>query len=153
VGADEEFRGLDQPIDTLAEQLSLLADKHKAYPILHYYHSEQASRASAVAVPVLDETITVLRHGVPRADQPNPALVENTRSSVDSYIDTLDSAFIDPADEVPPAPDLDRLREDGVPTVADEEFAEALAELTERRRKLLGIVEADAWRWPPVDEE
>jgi hypothetical protein len=152
-GHDEEFRGLDNPIETLAEQLSLLADKHKAYPILHYYHSEQASRASAVAVPVLDETITVLRHGVPRADQPNPALVENTRSSVDSYIDTLDSAFIDPADEVPPAPDLDRLREDGVPTVADEEFAEALAELTERRRKLLGIVEADAWRWPPVDEE
>ena len=148
---DEQFGGLERPIETLSEQLSLLADKHKAYPILHYYHSERASRASAVAVPILDEAVTVLRYGVPSENRLNPALVENAESSADSYVDTLDSAFIEPAAEFPPPPDLDRLREDGVPTVPDEEFADALEGMTHRRRQLLGIVRADAWRWPPVE--
>ncbi|MCU4742033.1 potassium channel family protein [Natronoglomus mannanivorans] len=149
---EDEFRGLDLPLESLSTQLSLLADQHKAYPILHYYHSEQADRASAVAVPILDEALTLFRHGVTDDAQPNPTLVENARASTDSYLQTLDTAFVEPADDVPPPPNLDRLREEGIPTVDDEEFGETLEELRERRRKLLGVVRADAWQWPPVDE-
>lgn len=36
--------------------------------------------------------------------------------------------------------------------VSDEEFAEALDNLDERRRKLLGMVQSDAWHWLPVEE-
>ncbi|WP_436344193.1 two pore domain potassium channel family protein [Natronorubrum sp. FCH18a] len=150
-GDAEEFEGLDLPLESLSTQLSLLADQHKAYPILHYYHSEQGSRASAMAVPIFDEALTIFRHGVAEEAQPNPTLVENARSSVDSYLDTLGTAFIDPADDVPRAPDLDRLREDDIP-MDDAEFDEVLEELTERRRKLLGVVRADAWYWPPLEE-
>ena len=152
VGDDEEFDGLDLPLESLSTQLSLLADQHKAYPILHYYHSEQASRASAVAVPILDEALTTFRHGVDEEAQPNPTLVENARASVDSYIETLDKAFIDPADEVPLSPELERLREDDIPTADDEAFEAAVEDLSERRRKLLGVVRGDAWEWPPVEE-
>ncbi|WP_247001483.1 potassium channel family protein [Halosolutus gelatinilyticus] len=149
---DEEFEGLDLPLETLAEQLSLLADQHKAYPILHYYHSEQASRSSAVAVPIYDEAITLFRYAVEEENQPNPTIIETGRSATDSYLDTLETAFIEPADEPPPPPELDRLREEDIPTVDDGKFADALADLRERRRKLLGVVRADAWVWPPVDE-
>ena len=149
---DDEFRGVELPLESIADDLSLLADQHKSYPILHYYHSEASDRASAVAVPILDDARTVYRHGVDDAAEPNPTLVEDARSSVDSYLETLDTAFIEPADEVPPEPDLERLHEEGVPTADDGEFEAAVADLSERRRKLLGVVEADAWRWPPVDE-
>ncbi|SIR81348.1 Ion channel [Natronorubrum thiooxidans] len=149
---DEEFRGLDLPLESLSTQLSLLADQHKAYPILHYYHSEQASRASAMAVPIFDEALTIFRHGVADDVQPNPTLVENARSSVDSYLDTLETAFIDPADEVPPRPALDRLQDDNIPTARDDVFDDAVADLSARRRKLLGIARADAWYWPPLEE-
>lgn len=149
--AEGEFGELGLPLESLADDLSLLAEQHKSYPILHYYHSEQPSRASAVAVPILDEALTLLRHGV-RDDRPDPVLVESARSSVDSYLDTLGTAFIEPAEEVPPPPDLDRLREDSIGTVDEAEFAETLSELEERRRKLLGIARADAWEWPPVED-
>ncbi|WP_440764589.1 ion channel [Natronorubrum sp. DTA7] len=149
-GEAEEFEGLDLPLESLSTQLSLLADQHEAYPILHYYHSEQATRASAMAVPIFDEALTIFRYGVDEDAQPNPTLVENARSSVDSYLDTLETAFIEPADDVPRAPDLDRLREDEIP-MADGEFDEALEDLTDRRRKLLGVVRADAWYWPPLE--
>jgi hypothetical protein len=148
---EEEFNGIDLTLDTLSADLALLADQHKSYPILHYYHSERGKRASAIAVPILDEALTLFRHGIPEGDGPNATLVESARSSTESYLDTLDTAFIQPADDVPPLPELDRLREEGIPTVSGEEFADSLEELADRRRKLLGVAEADAWHWPPVD--
>ncbi|WP_049924369.1 potassium channel family protein [Halopiger djelfimassiliensis] len=151
-GEDEAFRGLEEPLESLSSQLSMLAEQHKSYPILHYYHSERSKQASAVAVPILDEALTIYRYGVPDDEQPNPTLVEDARSSTQSYLETLDTAFIEPANDAPPEPDLDRLREAGVPTVSDEAFAAALADLTDRRRKLRGVVDADAWHWPPIDD-
>jgi hypothetical protein len=148
----DDFQGLKLPINSLASQLDRLADQHKSYPILHYYHSEQAKNASAMGVAVFDETMTILRFGVPEEEQPNRVLIENARSASQNYLETLNNAFISPAEEAPPPPSLDRLREKGVPTVSDREFAEALDELTPRRRKLHGVVNADAWHWPPIDQ-
>jgi hypothetical protein len=146
-----DFEGLSLPVNSLTSQLDLLADQHKSYPILHYYHSEQAKHASAMAVAVFDESMTLLKHGVTDEARPNAVLVENARSASQNYLETLNSAFIEPAREPPPPPDLDRLRTAGVPTVSDDEFAVALEDLTDRRRKLLAIVRADAWHWPPID--
>ncbi|RQG93278.1 two pore domain potassium channel family protein [Natrarchaeobius halalkaliphilus] len=145
-------RGLELSLESLSSQLSLLAQQHKSYPILHYYHSEQSADASAVAVPILDEALTLYRHGLPDDEKPDPMLLEDGRSSVGSYLETLETAFIEPAEEAPPPSDLDRLREDGIPTVSDGEFEGSLEELRERRRKLRGVLEADAWEWPPVDD-
>ena len=150
--AEDEFRGLERPLESLATQLSVLADQHKAYPILHYYHSERPSRASAMAVPVFDEALTTIRHGVSDDAQLNPTLVEDARSSVDSYLDTLGTAFIDPAEEIPPRPELDRLRGDEIPTVRDDAFTDDVTALSDRRRKLLGVARADAREWPPLEE-
>ncbi len=147
-GAD--FHAIDLLLSSLATQLSTLVEQHKSYPILHYYHSAQGKNASALAVTLLDEALTIFRFGVPEACRPNAAQVENARSSIGSYLETLNSAFIQPANRTPPPPDLDLIRAAGLPTVADEVFAPALADLEERRRKLLGMLEADAWPWPPV---
>ncbi|MFD1600822.1 hypothetical protein [Halobellus rarus] len=146
----ENFDGLDLPLNSLASRLDTLADQHRSYPILHYYHSEESEHASAMAVAVFDESMTILRFGVPNDEQPNAVLVKNVRSRVRTT-SKPNNAFMQPADEPPPPPDSDRLRSEGVPTVSDDEFADALDELSERRRKLLGIVTADAWHWPPID--
>ncbi len=150
--SDDDFRGLELPLESIADDLSVLADQHKSYPILHYYHSAGSDRASAVAVPILDEALTCYRHAVPEHAAPNATQLANARSSVDSYLETLETAFIEPADEVPPEPDLESLRAAGVPTVPENEFADELAALEVRRRKLLGIVRADAWEWPPLED-
>lgn len=146
----ENFHTLDLPLNALSSELSTLADQHKAYPILHYYHSERGNAASGVAVAVLDESLTVLLCGVPEEYRPNPAVVQGVRSSAQDYIRTLNAAFIEPADESPPLPDLDRLRAAGLPVASDEDFEAAVGDLTAHRRKLLGMVRADAWHWPPV---
>lgn len=146
----EHFHAIDLLLSSFATQLGTLVEQHKSYPILHYYHSEQGKDASAMAVTILDEALTILRFGVPEAHRPNAVQIENARSSIQSYLDTLQSAFIQPAKRIPPPPDLDCLRAAGLPTVSNETFAQALASLEERRRMLLGMLEADAWPWPPV---
>lgn len=145
---DEEFRGLDLLLDTYASQLNSLTSNHKAYPILHYFHTTRADHAPVGRIAALDEALTLLRFGVAEPDRPNDVLIENARSSVRNYLDILDSAFIEAADRSPPSPELDHLRDAGVPTVSDEEFAAAIEELDERRRTLLGLVESDAREWP-----
>ena len=151
VGGD--FHSLDLPLSTIASQLETLADQHNTYPILHYYHSEKANTASVVAVAVLDEALTMLRYGVPEEHWPNAVVLAGARSSVESYLRTLNSAFIQPAAHAPPPPDLARLRGRGIPTVKDAAFSEALEGLEERRRKLLGMLHADAWPWPERDTQ
>lgn len=142
-----DLHDLDLPLSSLAAGASSLADKHKTYPILHYYHSESRENASAPAVAALDEALTLIRFGTSDERVYNGAVVENTRSSVEGYLKTLRNAFISAAAEAPPPPALGPLRAAGIPTVSDEEFARELSRLDERRRQLLGVVHADAWSW------
>lgn len=144
----EGFSGFDLPLNTYVSQLNTLTSNHEAYPVLHYFYSARAERAPVVAIAVLDESLTLLRFGIPERHRPNDVIITNARSSVQTYLETLHSAFIRPADQAPPPPDLDALRESGIPTVSEEEFAVALETLTDRRRTLLGLVESDARRWP-----
>ena len=146
-----DLHDFDLPLSALAAEASSLADQHKTYPILHYYHSQTPEHASALAVAALDEGLTLIRYGVADQSLYNGAVVENTRSSLDSYLRTLNKAFIEPADRPPPPPSLAPLREAGIPTVDDEQFGQALSSLDEHRRSLLGVVRADAWQWPEGD--
>lgn len=128
--------------------LGNLTEQYLSYPILQYYHGARAAKSPAVSIFILDEAMTLLRHGVPKQYRPSVAVLHFAHARVSSYLQTLQSAFIDPADEVPPPPDLGELRAAGIPTVSDEEFADALADLKERRRKLHGLLLADGWQWP-----
>ncbi|WP_222919875.1 potassium channel family protein [Natrinema sp. SYSU A 869] len=144
----DEFDGLELSLNALASQLNTLTANHKAYPILHYFHSGQTERAPVTSVALLDETLTLLRFGVPEPDRPSDTIVKNVRASVHSYLETLHNGFIEPADRTPPAQDLEPLRDAGVPTVPDEMFDESVENLSERRRLLLGLVESDVRQWP-----
>lgn len=144
----EGFHSLNSPLNAYVSQLNTLTSNHKAYPVLHYFHSKQAEQAPVLAIAIFDEALTLFRFGIPEQHQPNEIVITNARSSVQTYLETLHSAFIHPADQTPSPPDLDSLREKGIPTVSDEEFTTALDALIERRRTLLGLIESDARQWP-----
>ena len=143
----ERFQGLNLLLITYAAELDTLTSNYKAYPILHYFYGQQERWAPIIAVCLLDDTLTLLRFGVQEHKRlPNP-IINNARSSVQNHLDVLSGTFIESADRTPPAPDLDSLREAGVPVVNDEEFDEALEQLRVRRQDLLGLAEGDARQW------
>jgi hypothetical protein len=142
------FRGVEVPLVSLADQLTTLTSNHKAYPVLHYFYSEHPSRAPTTSIVVLDDALTLLAFGVAEAARPNELILAQARSSIQQYLDTLESAYVQPAARTPPPPDLATLRATEVPTVTDAAFEDSVSALEERRRLLLGLVSSDEREWP-----
>ena len=145
------FQGLNLPLNTLASQLDTLTANHKAYPILHYFHSKQSKNSPIISMVILNELLTFLRFGTSEDDRPDDLIVRNARSSVQNYLETL-HGVIEPADHSPPPLDLQSLRETGIPTVSDEAFRDALNGVDDQRRQLLGLVESDNRTWPNQEQ-
>lgn len=144
----KDFKNIELFLITYTAQLSTITAQHKAYPILHYYHSSDNKKALATAVAIFDEALTIFQYGISKEQCPNHVLLQNARSSIGSYLDTQDSAYVKPAKESPPGANISLLREAGLPVKTDEEFERAMAEQAERRRKLWGLIKADARKWP-----
>lgn len=139
---------LDRQLTALASQLAGLTEKYLAYPVLQYYHAVGEQKSPVKAASVLDDSLTLLLLGVVPEQRPDPAALTSARSAVTSFLeDTREAASTSPAPDVPPPPSLARLRAAGIATVPDDEFADALGDLDDRRRVLLGLVRDDAWEW------
>ena len=148
----EEFEGLDLPLNTFTTQLNTLTSNHKAYPILHYFHSKQTGQSPTVSAAILDETLSLLQFGLSKRSHPSNTILKNARSSVESYLETLQNSFIEPADRSPSPPDLNPLCERGLPAVSYEEFSATLTGIKQRRQTLLGLVESNEREWPSEDD-
>ncbi len=141
----KDFHTLDIPLSDISSKLSTLSEQYLAYPVLQYYHGAKASKSPIIGVLILDEALTLLRYGIPEAARPNQAILRSARATVSSFLETMPSAFIHAAPDPLPEPQLQKLRDRGIPTVSDDEFAAALKELRERRCKLLGVLRHDGW--------
>lgn len=146
------FEGLGTYLADLAQAISLHTERHLAYPILHYFHSNTLHTALEPALATLDEALLLLAHGVAPQARPAPAVVEPPRRAITHFLETLGHGFIQPAEEAPPPPPLTALQAAGVPVVAMEVFAAAMGLEAPRRCLLRGYVEDGGWRWPAVGE-
>ncbi|WP_347059563.1 potassium channel family protein [Blastococcus sp. HT6-30] len=139
---------LDRQLTDLSSQLSRLTEQYLSYPVLQYYHAASPDKSPVKAAAVLDDALLLMTAGVPADQRPDPAALRTARSSVRTFLqDAQEAASIDAAPAAPPAPRLSALREQGVPTVADEQFTAAVAEQADRRRTMLGLVRGDGWNW------
>jgi len=145
-----DFRSLDLTLSSLSAQLAVLTEQNLFYPVLHHFHSTDPRKSVALSLAILDEALTILCHGVPRGRRPSAPVTRSVRQGVRSYLGVLE-AFIDPAGDPPPPPDLERLRREGIPVASDPYFARALDRIADRRRRLLGVVRKNAWDWPGTD--
>ena len=142
-----DLRSFDLPLNGLSSQLSQMSEQYRAYSILQYYHAAQPEKSPIVAVALLDDALTLINFGVPPEHRPSPAVMHSARASVQSFLDTLPSAFIHPAPEAPPAPDLAALADAGLPTLTRDEFLAQVQGLFRRRRRILGLLRNDGWTW------
>lgn len=135
----------------MLSDIHLLTQRHMAYPVLHYFHSIDRHSAVAPMLAVLDESLLLLQRGARDAGIPSLTL-DASRDSIAELLRLLEMAFIRPADEAPPAPQLAWLSEAGAVAVDGPEFDHAVESESPRRRVLRGFVEADGWSWDDVVE-
>lgn len=143
------FASLSRPLDLLVGELQQLTQRHMAYPVLHYFHSNERHAALAPMVAVLDESLLLLQHGTPESGVDH-VTVRSTRDTIAELLRLLENAFVRPADDPPARPELALLKRFDVPVVDASAFDDVHDKETERRRVLRGFVEADGWSWDEV---
>lgn len=144
-----DFRALEDLLSGLFSEITLLTQRHLAYPVLHYFHAQQRHVAIAPMIAVLDESLLVLHAGVRDAGV-SPVLMAAVRNAVHELMGLLQSSFVVPRCEAPQPPDLDVVRGLGAAAVDDRSFADVCADRDAHRRLLRGFVEADGWSWSDV---
>lgn len=144
------FQGLETLLANLAPSIALHAQRHLAYPVLHYLHSGRLATAAPPALARLDEALTILADGVAPEHRPDRALLQAARHAMGDYLDTVQPFLHARAGGPPPSPGLDRLRSAGVPVVSDAEFERRLGERSAHRERLVQLVESDGWTWADV---
>ncbi len=143
----ENFRELEQPFISLTGTIILHAQNHKAYSVLHFFHSSDKKEAFALNLTNLDEALTMLLYVIPAAQQPSFNVLMGLRKAITSYLVTLPEAFIIPGDETPPLPELSALETKGIQLIKGETVDLAYEKIKSRRRLLLSLIKDDGWNW------
>lgn len=147
----EGFTQLMARMPELTDHLTELRAQHLAFPVLHFLHGPRSDNAFAPRLAALDEALTLLEHGVAPEHRPPSQPSADLSLAIGQLLRTVvNQAFAKPRDEIPPAPQLEELHEQGIPTVSQEEFEEAVADIAPRRCRLLSYVRDDSWDWSEV---
>lgn len=142
----KDFNGLYSRFGNLESMLIQHSERHLAYPILHYFHSNIKEYSAPVQLAMLDEVLSIQEvYGLDSAS--NLYHWRVLRGAIDNFLARLDNTFIGSSDEIPPfnyknLPEHDNLSE--------AEVKSKLQKYDDRRRKLLGLIQKDGWEWEDV---
>jgi hypothetical protein len=143
----KDFKELEQPFIPLIDSIILHAQNHKAYSVLHYFHSSDKKEAFVLNITNLDEVITVLLHSIPKNQQPSHNILIRLRKAISSYLVTLPATFITPGKKTPPIQRLTELKIKGITVLSDATVDVEYKKLATRRRLLLSLINDDGWEW------
>jgi len=102
----KDFKELEQPFIPLIDSIILHAQNHKAYSVLHFFHSSDRKEAFVLNITNLDEALTVLLHNISKEQQPSYNVLIRLRKAISSYLVTLPATYITPGKKTPPIPIL-----------------------------------------------
>ncbi|PKV75126.1 potassium channel family protein [Pontibacter ramchanderi] len=138
----------------ISELLIQHSENHKAYPIVHYFHSSELKKAIILNLAKLDEAISMLMHVVERETRPDKKDLGMFRGALDFYLEVLQQDQKITTNEMPAAPDWAILEQEGIPLDYSclEDFHEN-EQLNKRRRILAHLLEEDGWDWDTVYEK
>jgi hypothetical protein len=131
---------LDHQLRELSSSLGLLAEQQLAYPVLHLFRSSDPTTSAPLAVPDLDDLLTVL-DGIDQRAAPLATPRRQLRAAIDTYVSTYGTEVA--PNGAPAAPRTDRLADAGVPLLDRQTYEHALDELAEHRARVHGLVRAD----------
>ena len=143
----KDFKELEQPFISLIDSIILHAQNHKAYSVLHFFHSSDRKEAFVLNLTNLDEVLTVMLHNIPAEQRPSFNVLIRLRKAITSYLITLPATFIVPGKETPPVLILTALENKGIKIISGETVDLEYTKLKIRRRLLLSLIKDDGWEW------
>lgn len=147
----KDFKELEQPFINLIDSIILHGQNHKAYSVLHFFHSSNKKEAFVLNLTNLDEALTVLLHNIPAEQRPSFNVLIRLRKAISSYLITLPAAFITPGKKTPPVLILTALENKGIRIISGEMVNLEYEKLKTRRQLLLSLIKDDGWEWTDLN--
>ena len=138
------FGGLTQHLMSLTPLFHTSRQQHLAYPVLHYFHSQNRESAAAPNVANLSQALHLLRHAVTPEVRPDAATLDPLDRAIGGFLGTVGTAYLSAAQPVPLA-ELAPLRDAGVPVTTDAEYEATAADSDGRRKLLASLLVDDGW--------
>ena len=143
----ENFQDLEGPLDGIAIQLMLHAERHLAYPVLQYFHAADPRADLPPRVAMLQDALLLLEVGVKERARPSKVVLRRVSTAVDRYLQRMIFHQIKEPEEAPELPRLDRLEKRGVPLQEEKKWEERFEEREEARKLLYGSMRVVGWEW------
>lgn len=144
------FSSLASHLTQLGPMIELHAQRHAAYPIVHYFHSVERRTAIAPNLAALDEALLLLSAGVEPGVRPSCGEIEPARDAIEGLLRTFKGRYISKSSEAPTPAGLEMLESIGIPIGDEADFLRAVEAHADRRRLLRAYVEGDGWSWEDV---
>lgn len=141
--------GLQQRLSEITNQVVLQAVNHRAYPVLHFFHSARVEGSFTVQLARLDEALTLWECLAHPEDRLPRSIVEPLRRAVEEYLVTVEPLCHSEV-ETPQPRDPAWLGRQLAQPVDSAAYTQALEEQKRRRRSLRAAVEAHGWDWSLV---
>ena len=143
----EKFEALEQHFVQITGMIHLYVEQHLAYPVLHYYHSEEKRPAATLRLAGLHETVVLLAEGTDPSVRLPRMITDPLRDAVGGLAQVVGGETVQPERRAPEDPSLDVLRELNIPAIDDETFRAAIGEERKIRRFLIALLHDDGWEW------
>lgn len=96
---------------------------------------------------MLDETLSLLMHGVEKSQQPEPVVLGNIRSALIHYLDRAAESLGPVRADVPEVLPLDKLTGSGPTLKAGSDYRASIDALADRRHLLNQLIRNDGRGW------
>lgn len=124
------------------------AERHLAYPILHYFHSNSKTHSTSLNLTALDEAITIQEiYKIDTSEENYNWQV--LRKALKDFYNRLDRESFYSVEEVPPFDYHTQLSKD-FPDIKFKHAEGDIHKYDEHRKKILGYIEKDGWKWEDV---
>jgi hypothetical protein len=146
------FAALLDSVPPLCQLILQHAMNHRAYPVIHYFHSSQPRQAVVLGLVRLSEAHLLLAHAIAPAQQPAALPLRMLRAALDEYLAVIADGFT-PATttkELPVLPDLHQVAARSLLLRAPADIRQALAEEQPRRVQMGALLHAAGWTWQQV---
>lgn len=139
-----DFGDLGLHFIALGPEVAFLAQRHLAYPVIAYFHSASRETALAPSMIALDDALTLAGDVVKPDHACGPMAIEPCRRAIATFLDAATALGIhrDWSDALAP-PDLEPLREAGIPLRDDQQIERIFEHHDSRRQALAAYLRHD----------
>ncbi|MCC9167079.1 hypothetical protein [Pontibacter harenae] len=145
----KDFKSLESDLHGISQNIARQGQLHYAYPVLHFFHHQKKVAALLPNLAALDEALTILYLYVQEEKRPSHEAVLPVRIALTTFLESLQSSFIKPAETAPPLK-IELLKEAGLPLLEPDQVA--FQNLDLRRRMLKSMIAHDGWTWEEIDQ-